>query len=59
MSPLKWAAVVGVLAVIAGIFGFVLAIEVVAGIAKLLFYVLVAALVVLLGLGFWTYKKVT
>lgn len=42
-----------------GIFGFVLAIEVVAGIAKLLFYVLVAALVVLLGLGVWTDKKIT
>lgn len=59
MSAFKWAAVVGVLLVVAAIFGFVLAIEVITELAQVVFFILLAALVALIGLGVWTYKKVT
>ena len=59
MSLLKWAAVVGVLAVVAAVFGFLGIVEVVADIAKVLFFVLLAGVVLLVIAGVWTYKKIT
>lgn len=59
MSLLKWAAVVGVLAVVAAIFGFLGIVEVVANIAKVLFFILLAGVILLVIAGVWTYKKIT
>lgn len=59
MSLLKWAAVLGVLAVVAAIFGFVGIAGALADIAKVLFFVFLAGVVLLVIAGVWTYKKVT
>ena len=59
MSLLKWAAVVGVLAVVAAVFGFLGIVEVVADIAKVLFFILLAGVVLVVIAGVWTYKKIT
>ena len=59
MSLLKWAAVLGVLAVVAAIFGFVGIAEGLADIAKVLFFIFLAGVILLVIAGVWTYKKAT
>lgn len=59
MSLLKWSLIFLVIAGIAALFGFGNVAEGAADISKMLFYLFAAIFVVLLILGFATYKKVT
>lgn len=59
MSLLKWSLIFLVIAGIAALFGFGNVAEGAADISKMLFYLFAAIFVVLLILGFATYRKVT
>lgn len=59
MSLLKWAIVVGILAVVAGVLGFAGIAGALADIAKVLFFVFLAGVIILVVAGAWLYKKVT
>lgn len=59
MSLLKWAVVVGILAVVAGVLGFAGIASAFADIAKVLFFIFLAGVVILVIAGVVLYKKVT
>lgn len=59
MSLLKWAIVLGILAVVAAVFGFAGIAEGLADIAKVLFFIFLAGVVLLVIAGVWGYKKIT
>jgi uncharacterized membrane protein YtjA (UPF0391 family) len=59
MTLLKWAAILAVLAIVAAIFGFGGIAEGLADIALILFYIFLAAVVVLVIAGLATWKKIT
>lgn len=56
---LKWAIILGIVALIAGALGFSGVAGAAAGIAKVLFFLFLAVVAVLLILGFFAGKKVT
>jgi uncharacterized membrane protein YtjA (UPF0391 family) len=56
---LKWALILGIVAIIAGALGFTGIAGAAAGIAKFLFFLFLAIVAVLLILGFFVGKKVT
>jgi uncharacterized membrane protein YtjA (UPF0391 family) len=56
---LKWAAILAVLALIAGALGFTGVAGAAMGIAKILFWVFVIGAIVFVVLGMTVYKKVT
>jgi len=59
MGLLKWSAVMALLAIIAAIFGFGNLAEGFADIARVLFFIFLAIVVLLVGLGVTAYNKVT
>jgi len=59
MGLLKWSAVMALLAIVAAIFGFGNLAEGFADIARVLFFIFLAIVVILVSLGVAAYNKVT
>jgi uncharacterized membrane protein YtjA (UPF0391 family) len=59
MSLLKWAAILAILAIIAAILGFTNLAQGFAAIAQVLFFLFLAAVVILVAFGLWVGSKIT
>jgi uncharacterized membrane protein YtjA (UPF0391 family) len=59
MFLLRWAMVLALVAVVAGILGYTNMAEGIADIARVFFFIFLAGVAILVGLGLTVYKKVT
>jgi uncharacterized membrane protein YtjA (UPF0391 family) len=59
MTLLKWAGIFFIIALVAALFGFTGIAEGAADVARFLFFLFIAIVVILVALGVFTYRKVT